>query len=331
MTFTDSIFLAAARRDMPAATTSVGEALRDGRSVSSVLAALAGVQLLVGERWYRDEWSVADEHAATATVDAALAVVEAFVGRTGPGPAPISVVVACPEGEWHALPARLFATELRSLGADVTFLGASMPADHLARYVGDHRTDLVALSVSTALGFGAAARSIDAVRRVGVPTVVGGPAFGSDDRRARALGADGWSPDAGGMLRDPLFGPGALRVAARRRDRESQLLRIELDRPSLVDAAMGVLGRRIPTMAAFERSQLAATRQDLDHIAHFAAAAILVEDRSLFVDFIGWLGPLLAARGVPALVVGAALDALIEVSSDHELCAVLRTGVAAQS
>lgn len=316
----DAVFDAAAGRDVAAARTVVQDWLAGGRPVAPVLAALAEAQIRVGERWYSDEWSVADEHAATAIVDAALAVVEGVVGRREPDHPRSSVVVACPEGEWHALPGRMLATELRTLGADVVFLGSSMPADHLARYVDHHRPDLVALSVSTAFSFSAAATAIDAIRRVGVPIVVGGRAFGGSDRRARSLGADGWSAGGSGIVPAALFGAEeAMEAAARRQDREAEVLRLELDRPEVVERAMGVLVRR----------QLAHTRQDLDGIIRFAEAAILVEDPLLFVEFVGWLGPLLAVRGVPAGAVSASLDTLIEVSTDDGLCAVLQTGVEA--
>jgi methanogenic corrinoid protein MtbC1 len=42
-------------------------------------------------------------------------------------------VVTCAEGEWHSLPARMVAEVLRLHGWQVTFLGASTPADHLRR------------------------------------------------------------------------------------------------------------------------------------------------------------------------------------------------------
>ena len=244
-----------------------------------------------------------------------------------------SVVVACPEGEWHALPARILATELRSLGVEVVFLGSSMPADHLARYVDALRPELVALSTSTPLTLGSAAVSIDAVHRVGVPVVVGGRAMGSSEHRARALGADGWSRDAAGLLAGATWGPETEDAAARRRERELTYLRLELDRPALVDGAMEELTRRIPVMARFDRRQLAHTRQDLEYIARFAEAAVLVDDLSVFHDFVDWLGPLLASRGVPDGSVAASLDALVSATSDDVLRSVLgsTTGSPAQS
>lgn len=324
---TDEVFRAAADRDLVAATTAVQDRLAGGARVATVLSGLAEAQVRVGERWYTDEWSIADAHAATAIVDAALSVVDASVGRGSPAAPSASVVVACPEGEWHALPARMLATDLRSLGAEVLFLGSSMPAEHLVRCAEAHRPHLLALSITTALGFGAAASAIDALRAAGVPVVLGGRALGASDRRARALGADGWSADAAGVLGTPLFAPSAADAAARRRERERTLRGLALDRPALVEAAVAELARRIPAMAGFDRRRLARTRESLWDIAGFADAAILVDDPSLFVELIRWLGPLLAARGVPAGAVDASLDALISVSTDGVLRDVLATPV----
>ncbi len=325
----DAVFAAAAARDMRAATGATQRALRDGRTVDSVLDALVAVQVRVGERWYSDEWSVADEHAATAIVDAALAVVDGFVEPPAPEDRPRSIVVACPEGEWHALPARMLATELRSLGADVVFLGSSMPADHLARDVDALRPEVVALSASTALSLGAAAACIDAVREVGVPVVVGGRALGRSDRRARALGADGWGTDAIGVLDRARWAPETAAAEATRQERGLAFLRCELGRPAAVDAAMDVLGQRVHAMAQLDRHERSRTRQELEHVLRVAEAAILVDDPSLFADHVAWLGPLLAARRVPVGSVRTSLAVLHEVVDDDELRSVL--GAATES
>jgi methanogenic corrinoid protein MtbC1 len=53
----------------------------------------------------------------------------------------------------------------------------------------------VGVSISDIGRIAAAAEVVDALReRVSVPVLVGGPA--TDDGTARALGADGWAPDA---------------------------------------------------------------------------------------------------------------------------------------
>ncbi len=94
--------------------------LDEGVSVADVLReVVARAQVDVGERWHRSEYSVADEHAATAISDA---VVSLLASERAPVTEEPHVVVVCVEGEWHLLPARLLVESLRADGFRVTFL-----------------------------------------------------------------------------------------------------------------------------------------------------------------------------------------------------------------
>ncbi|MHB8342532.1 MAG: B12-binding domain-containing protein [Mycobacteriales bacterium] len=57
-----------------------------------ILELLAPAQLAVGLHWRSAKWTVADEHAATAVIDAALAAIESSTSVVRPGGA---VLVAC--------------------------------------------------------------------------------------------------------------------------------------------------------------------------------------------------------------------------------------------
>ena len=107
---------------------------------------VAPAQTEVGERWARNEWSVAQEHAATHISERVVAAVAA---HANPRPTRGRIVVACMDGEWHALPPRLVAEVLRLRGWQVTFLGASVPAAHLVSYL--HRHDAHAVALACAL------------------------------------------------------------------------------------------------------------------------------------------------------------------------------------
>ena len=104
--------------------------------------------------------------------------------------------MACVDGEWHALPARLLAETLTLRGFRVDYLGAQVPAPHLIAHL--HRTapDAVALSSSIPTRLPTAHATITACQAAGVPVIVGGAAFGPDGRYARLLGAQAWAPDA---------------------------------------------------------------------------------------------------------------------------------------
>ena len=196
---------------------------------------LAPAEREVGARWARREWSVAQEHAATAVVDAALAMLALEHEPALPTGAR-RAVVACVEGEWHSLPARMAAELLRLEGWDVVFLGPSVPADDLGAHVRDLEPDVAGLSCSVPLFLTGAQRSIEACRDAGVPVVAGGAGFGEAGEWSVALGAAAWLPDArsaGGAL----AGAGADPPPPRPAPDPDQLV-LEVERPALVASAV---------------------------------------------------------------------------------------------
>jgi methanogenic corrinoid protein MtbC1 len=303
-----------ARRDRRAAARQVLGLLEAGVAAQDLVQDLLGpAQVEVGRRWEANQWSVADEHAATAITDAVLGALE---WRIEVAEDQGHVVVTCAEGEWHSLPARMAADVLRSHGWQVTFLGASTPADHLHRLLAEVGAVAVVISCSVPIFLGGALRSVQGAQSAEVPVLVGGRAFGPDDLRARRLGADGWAPDtvaAAHLLmvwrRQP---PEVAKPTASTSERES--LELEAARPELVQAAMNDLFLRFPPLAGYSEDQLARTREDLGYILQFLEAALLTDDPRIFLDeFLPWLTRVLTARGLPAGVVTVGLEALAAV------------------
>ena len=103
----------------------VRSAARDA-GLAAAVKLLAEVQQAVGDLWQQNELTVADEHAATAVVDLALAAA-CLEAERRPHALGGTVVVACAEEEWHVMPARMFAEQLTAAGWDVVFLGAQHP------------------------------------------------------------------------------------------------------------------------------------------------------------------------------------------------------------
>jgi methanogenic corrinoid protein MtbC1 len=267
---------------------------------------VAPAQAEVGERWARNEWSVAQEHAATHISERVVAAVAAYAN---PRPTGGRVVVACMDGEWHALPPRLVAEVLRLRGWQVTFLGASVPAAHLVSYLHRHDAHAVALACALPMRLPHAHRMIEACRRSDVPVVVGGRGFGEDGRWARRLGAV-WAPDA------PAAGDLVADERALRRVPPTDLDHLADDeyaslvkrRGDLIDSALADLRERVPAVHDYTPAQLDSTVSDLGYILDFLAAALYVDDATLFTDFIEWMVTILTSRGVPA----AALDLTLE-------------------
>jgi methanogenic corrinoid protein MtbC1 len=199
----EDYFRALSDVDPVRATSVVLDLLDEGTPVRDIATqVLAPAQVRVGRMWEQGRWSVADEHAATAVTETALHALSAAhsgaVKREGP-----HVLVACAEGEWHSLPARLAATIASAGGARVTVLGPSLPADHVLRRLAKGDIDVLALSCTMPTNLIGAARCISVAHEVGVPVIAGGGAFGHSADRSDRLGADRWGADGTALL-DPV-------------------------------------------------------------------------------------------------------------------------------
>ncbi|QFZ19232.1 cobalamin B12-binding domain-containing protein [Saccharothrix syringae] len=279
-----------------------------------LLDVIGGVQRKVGVEWAANRLSVADEHAATAIDERAVAALTRVLPRREPHRH--RVVVACVDGEWHGLPARLLAEVLRLRGFRVDYLGAQVPTPHLITHL--HRTgpDAVALSGSIATRLPTAHATITACQAAGVPVLVGGSAFGPDGRYARMLGADLWAPDA--RTAADLLGDAPL---PRPRDvhqpiddlphlGDQEYTMVSRTSRQLVKAVYTGLEELLPVMRTYTDAQRHHTAEDLAHIVDFLATALYTDDRALFTGFTAWTADVLRARGVPARFLVPALDLL---------------------
>lgn len=298
-------------RDAPSALALALRLQDEGAPVGRILTELVGpAQEEVGKRWQRNEITVADEHAATAVADQVAATVTVIRRPDVSGP---RVVLACAEGEWHVLPARLLAEALRAEGLDVSFLGPSMPARQLKAFLRADPPDVLAVSCSTALTLDGVVAFVHVAHDLGVPVLVGGRAIPSE-RTARVLGADLWAPDAAGaarLLRQPLPA-----VLADPTADTGGALALGIDRAEWVEDAMAGLAAAYPALARYGPDQLDRTREDLGDIISFIQAATLARDHALFHDFVAWLRELLEARGVPPVALSLSLRALRDARAD---------------
>lgn len=289
--------------DEDLARAAVLDALADGLPAESVLLdVVAAVQRRIGTAWADDSITVAQEHAGTAINERVIATVVETASR--PEPHLGRVTVACVDGEWHALPARLLSEVLRLRGFRVDYLGAQVPAPHLITHL--HRTspDVVALSGSLPTRLPVAHATITACQSAGVPVMVGGAAFGPDGRYAALLGAQAWAGDAraaADRLASPLPRPASVDRPTddlpHLADQEYTL--VSRSAPQLVRAVVAGLEARVPETADDTELQRRHAAEDVAHIVDFLAAALYVDDAALFTGFAVWTGQILAARGVP--------------------------------
>src|SRR5688500_11202342 len=93
----------------------------------------------IGRRWEIGEIEVAWEHRATAITEGIIGTLAARM-RVPPVSGRLAVV-ACVEGENHALGARMVGDFLEGAGWEVILLGASVPSESLAALVEDEAPD----------------------------------------------------------------------------------------------------------------------------------------------------------------------------------------------
>ncbi|AKS31345.1 cobalamin-binding protein [Mycolicibacterium goodii] len=302
----DRLWEAVIDADEDAAVGVVFEALDDGVPAEDLLLdVIAAVQRRVGVEWADNRLTVAAEHAATAINDRVIAALVRHPSLTRETTAG-RLAVACADGEWHALPARLLAEVLRLRGWRVDFLGAQVPTPHLIAHLHRHGPDAVALSCSISTRLPTAHAAITACQAAGVPVLAGGAGFGPDGRYARLLGADAWAPDARAAAAHLEEG---LRLTRRTpRDRlfdqlphlaDQEYTMVVTTAPQLVGATVAGLEKRVPAMASYTELQRQHTSTDIAHIVDFLATALYVDDPGLFTGFMAWTAEVLDARGVP--------------------------------
>ncbi|AFU02534.1 cobalamin B12-binding domain-containing protein [Nocardia brasiliensis] len=314
----DRLWDAVSGRDEYAAADLVLAAVDAGLNPEQVLLeVIAPVQLRVGTEWAANRITVAQEHAATAINDRVIAAL-AHHPASRPTTVAGRVTIACVDGEWHALPARLVAEVLRLRGWQVDFLGAQVPTHHLVAHLHQHNPVAVALSSSLPTRLPAAHAAITACQATGVPVLVGGAAFGPDGRYAWLLGADAWAPDApaaADRLARGLRRTGrGTAVLAHLADQEYTM--VARSAPQLVGATVAELENRFPPMRSYTGPQRDRTVEDIAHIVDFLSAGLYTDDSDLFRDFIVWTAEILTARGVPAMSLRATLDVLTGALQD---------------
>jgi methanogenic corrinoid protein MtbC1 len=284
------------------------------RSGDVIVNLLAAAQRETGERWLANRWTVAEEHLVSGVCQKAL---DAVAHTIGPPPSTGLVAVACAEGDWHSLPAQMFAEMLRAEGFAVAFLGASTPADHVASFLSRRRPDALVVSCSLPLFFGGVTRLAGAARQQRIPVLAGGRALGRDPSRADRLGADAWAAgvdDAVAVLRGWQRRPP--RVPAEAPRLPAAAVRLDFGAAEIAAEALralGALGIGQTPRRSLDDRQLSQLREDLGSVSRFAAAARLVGDAAVLTEMLGWLRTFHAHRSLPAPALTAGLTALAPV------------------
>jgi MerR family transcriptional regulator, light-induced transcriptional regulator len=179
-------------RDVGAARAVIEAALGEGIDVAEIyLGVLQPALYEIGRWWAVGDFSIADEHSATAVTQSVLGMLGPRM-RTAPKDGRLALVTGSPE-ERHALGVQMVADFLEGDGWEVLNLGASTPARDLAGMADAEQPDVVALSTATPAGLPGAADAVEALLALQPrPLVVlGGQLWQGPAREdAPSLGAD---------------------------------------------------------------------------------------------------------------------------------------------
>jgi methanogenic corrinoid protein MtbC1 len=152
----------------------------------------------IGLKWQNNQVTVAQEHLATAISQSVMT--QGLLQSRVPASNGKRVLLACVEGNNHAMGLQMVADAFQLAGWEVQFLGASVPTNALLHYLGQFKPDLLGLSISFAQQLPVAKDIIQRLARsppAGRPAViVGGLAINQFNLLADTLGADASSPDS---------------------------------------------------------------------------------------------------------------------------------------
>jgi DNA-binding transcriptional MerR regulator len=126
----------------------------------------------LGERWERQEVTVAQEHFASRLVEGRLLALARGWNR-GPGR---RAVLACPSGEQHTLPLVCFGLVLRTRGWRNIYLGADTPASTVQMAADTVDADVVVLSAAASDRFVPIEKQLRALARARPLMLAGGGA-----------------------------------------------------------------------------------------------------------------------------------------------------------
>ena len=152
----------------------------------------------IGHKWQNNLVTVVQEHLATAIAQSVMN--HGLLQSQIPASNGQRVVLACVEGNNHAVGLQMVADAFQLAGWDVQFLGANVPTRSLLAHLDQSKPDLLGLSVSFAQQFrvvkAVMAGLMQSPNGSRLPVIIGGLAINQFNRLADKLGADGWSPDA---------------------------------------------------------------------------------------------------------------------------------------
>ena len=255
---------------------------------------LAPAHREIGARWQRGQLTVADEHAATATVDDVLGHLSARAPRIADLG---TVALVSAEGEWHATAARMAARVWQLAGWKVRLLAGGLSSRHLETSFAFGEPQILAINCTLTRNLLSVAELAEVGRARDVPVIGGGAAFDPGGWRGPILGLQATARSARDML--PTL---ALLLDRPPRHVErlhvpERVARFRTLIPELTERATGALLPE-PDGTRAARVRRGRTRAALDDLLHTAAVSVALGDGSILRDHVAWLRSAAAGHGV---------------------------------
>jgi len=211
---TDGFEAALLKGDRRMADTIMDECIKEGRNlVDAERHMIQPAMYRIGQAWQENRVSVAQEHLSSAIAQAVM--VRGLIKSEPRPPNGKKVLLACVEGNDHALGLQMVADAFDLAGWAVNFLGANTPTVTLVKHCCDWQPDLLGLSLSFPWQLRSVkdvlARLNNTLGRARPPLIIGGLAINNFEQLAANIGADAWASDAAAAVNQAnrLVGPPA--------------------------------------------------------------------------------------------------------------------------
>ena len=293
----DQYWTALAEPDVDAAYSVLEDVLVAGTPVADALTeVVARSQRWIGEHWAAADWTVSQEHAATAVSEA---VVQRVMAHLPPLDESLPrVLVTCAERESHSLPAMVVAASLRSWGWPAEYAG-SLTSEALTERIADLRPAAVLISASLTSSLTRLARQISTITDADIPVIVGGSAFDPAGDRAMRLGATAYAetPAAARTVLESL--PGVVRQEPASAEHEAYRLERNADdlARDAVDRTLRTVGSPAGAFTPDHWSVVLATFTP--HLVAAIAGGVLLADPTVPETARSWLERVLVKRRAP--------------------------------
>lgn len=191
------------RAERHEASRLIREAFQGGATVTDLyLQVFQRCQREIGRLWLLNQVTVAQEHYCTAATQFVMAQLYPYLfALPKNGHCLVATSVA---GELHEVGLRIVTDLFEANGWNTVYFGANVPAQSLIQTFGQHRPDVLAISVTMAYHLPAVEELIALVRSAtdgpAVKIMVGGYPFNVDPELWRRVGADAYAADASEAL-----------------------------------------------------------------------------------------------------------------------------------